>query len=50
MILLLALRWVLNEDNKRRDSEPIDDTYDNVYIEKVSDDGATETVKLDKVY
>ena len=49
MSLLLTIRYVLSSENKRRDNEPIDDSYDDVYIEKVGKDGQTERIKVDKV-
>lgn len=49
MGLLLAIRYLLSSENKRRDNEPVDDTYDDVYIEKVGLDGVVEKVKVDKV-
>ena len=49
MSLLLTIRYVLSSENKRRDDEPIDGTYDDVYIEKLSKDGQTERIKVDKV-
>jgi len=49
MTLLLAIRYILSSENRRRDNEPIDDTYDDVYIEKVGNDGQMERIKVDKV-
>ena len=49
MTLLLAIRYILSSENRRRDNEPIDDTYDDVYIEKVCNDGQMERIKVDKV-
>lgn len=34
-------------ENKRRDREPLDQTYDNVYLERMND-GLIEKVKVDK--
>jgi hypothetical protein len=31
MCLLFAIRVLLSRENKRRDAEPVDDTYDNVF-------------------
>lgn len=45
MILILVLRFYLARQNTKRDSEPRDTTYDDVYIEK---DGE-KSVKVDKV-
>ena len=36
-------------ENKRRDAEPIDTTYDDVYLEVKGSDGVMEKVKVDKV-
>ena len=49
MSLLLTIRYVLSSENKRRDNEPIDDTYDDVYIERIGKEGQTERIKVDKV-
>ena len=32
-----------------RDAEPYDDRYDNVYIERVNEDGTVEEFKVEKV-
>jgi len=50
MALLLTIRYVLSSENKRRDNEPIDDSYDDVYIEKVGKDGQAERIKVDKEF
>ena len=39
----------MSSENKRRDMEPQDETYDDVYIERVGKGGETERVKVDKV-
>ena len=51
MSLLLIIRYVLSTENKRRDREQLDkdDSYDDVYIERVGKDGQVERVKVDKV-
>lgn len=47
---MFAIRYVLSAENKRRDAEPFDDTYDEVYIEKaIGEDGEMVKVKVDKV-
>lgn len=48
-VILLVIRFLLRRENKRRDSEPADDTYDDVYIEVVDADGKTVQKKIDKV-
>jgi len=50
IVILLAIRWHLAAENKRRDAEPVDDTYDNVYIERMTKDGVIEKVKVDKEF
>ncbi|KAF8900479.1 MFS general substrate transporter [Gymnopilus junonius] len=50
MGLLLAIRYLLSSENKRRDSEPVNETYDDVFIDKVGPDGAVEKVKVDKEF
>ena len=49
MTLLLVIRCVLSTENKRRDQEQLDDSYDDVYIERMGKDGQVERVKVDKV-
>jgi hypothetical protein len=48
IVLLVALRTYLAAENKRRDAEGVDDTYDNVYIQRTTEDGGSEKVKIDK--
>jgi len=49
MLLLVLMRWYLARENKRRDNEVADDSYDNVYIEKVVD-GAKVKIKIAKEF
>ncbi len=49
MALLLGIRFLLNRENKRRENEPSDDSFDDVYIERLTADGQREMVKVDKV-
>uniref|UniRef100_A0A0W0GE50 Major facilitator superfamily (MFS) profile domain-containing protein n=1 Tax=Moniliophthora roreri TaxID=221103 RepID=A0A0W0GE50_MONRR len=49
-ILLFVLRTILAMENKRRESEEHDETYDNVYITHIKADGATEEKKVDKAF
>ncbi|GLB38572.1 putative major facilitator superfamily protein [Lyophyllum shimeji] len=49
MALMLAIRWHLSRENQLRDREPVDHSYDNVYIERTVD-GVTEKVKVDKEF
>ncbi|KZT19109.1 MFS general substrate transporter [Neolentinus lepideus HHB14362 ss-1] len=48
--LLLVIRWVLARENKRRDAEPRDETYDEVYIESVDEKGNVVETKVDKEF
>lgn len=48
-VLLLALRFMLVRENKKRDSAPRDTKYDEVYITKTTDSGAEEEKKVDRV-
>ncbi|KAK7684372.1 hypothetical protein QCA50_012319 [Cerrena zonata] len=49
-ILLLILRYLFNKENKRRDAEPHDTTYDEVYIEVMGPEGKIVQKKVDKEY
>ncbi|KAL4243596.1 MFS transporter superfamily protein [Abortiporus biennis] len=49
-LTLLTIRFILNAENKRRDAEPVDTTYDNIYIEVVTPEGKTVQKKVDKEY
>jgi hypothetical protein len=46
---MLYLRWMMNRENKRRDNEPRDTTYDEVYIERDNGDGTIDKIRVDKV-
>jgi len=46
IVILLTIRFVLSRENKRRDSEPRDETYDNVYVTRETADGKKVTVKV----
>ncbi|KAF5343546.1 hypothetical protein D9758_012942 [Tetrapyrgos nigripes] len=50
MALVMTIRFVLNRENKKRDMEPHDDTYDDVYIERMGPEGKTEEVKVEKEF
>jgi len=40
---------MLARENKKRDAEEHDTTYDNIVVEEKLDDGTTEMKKVDKV-
>lgn len=46
---MLVIRYTLARENKRRDAEPVDETYDDVYIEVVNADGKRVEKKVSKV-
>ncbi|KAK0210341.1 MFS general substrate transporter [Desarmillaria ectypa] len=50
MSLLLTIRFLLSRENKRRNTESTDDTYGDVYIERLTSDGEKEMVKVDKEF
>lgn len=50
MALMLIIRHLLVAENKRRDEEPRDDTYDEVYIESVTKEGESVKMKVDKEF
>ncbi|KAJ7851188.1 MFS general substrate transporter [Mycena leptocephala] len=53
MVLVLAIRFLLIAENKRRDAEPTrDGGYDDVYVERPAGDGSgrMEKVKVDKEF
>jgi ACS family allantoate permease-like MFS transporter len=49
MSLLFAIRVLLSRENKLRDAEPLDDSYDNVFLTKIDQDGKSVEMKVPKV-
>lgn len=49
MFLLFAIRVLLSRENKRRDAEPVDDTYENVFLTKIDQDEKRVEMKVPKV-
>ncbi len=49
ILTLLGIRYLLSTENRRRDAEPVDTTYADVYIERLKEDGVMEKVRVDKV-
>ena len=47
--LMLIIRWLLNRENRLRDAEPVDDTYDDVYVAVAGPDGTIVEKKVSKV-
>ncbi|KAI0289618.1 MFS general substrate transporter [Russula brevipes] len=50
MILLFIIRVLLARENKRRDAEPPDDSFDNVYVVRIDEDGNRSEVKVSKEF
>ncbi|GAW03136.1 MFS general substrate transporter [Lentinula edodes] len=50
IILLMIIRAYLANENRRRDAEPLDTSYDDVYTELMGSDGVMEKVKVDKEF
>ncbi|KAJ7268564.1 major facilitator superfamily domain-containing protein [Mycena rebaudengoi] len=53
MTLMLVIRYILAAENKRRDAEPsVNDGYDDIFIERLADDGSgrMEKIKVDKAF
>lgn len=48
-VLLLLIRWYLVNENAKRDHEPHDATYDDVYVTRASKDGESTAYQVDKV-
>lgn len=49
MALLFSIRVLLARENKRRDAEPADDIYDDIYVMRVDEDGNRTEAKVSKV-
>lgn len=48
-ILILCLRYMLHSENKRRDGEQRDETYDDVYLKQETKEGILSEKHIDKV-
>ncbi|KAH7927987.1 MFS general substrate transporter [Leucogyrophana mollusca] len=49
-LLLLVLRALLARENRKRDAEPVEETDDEFFIERVTEDGKRVEVKVDKEF
>ena len=47
--LLFTIRVLLSRENKRRDAEPRNDAYDNVFLTKIDQDGKRVEMRISKV-
>ncbi|PBK93896.1 MFS general substrate transporter [Armillaria gallica] len=50
ILTLLGIRYLLSTENRRRDAEPVDTAYADVYIERLKEDGVMEKVRVDKEF
>ena len=48
-LLILLLRFMLAAENRRRDAEKRDDTFDDIYLSKELSDGSKEEKRVDRV-
>lgn len=46
VVLLSSIRFLLAHENKRRDAEPPDYSYGDVYVMKTDDEGRRVEVKV----
>ena len=49
VVLLFSIRVLLARENKRRDAEPRDDSFDDVHVVRIDEDGKRTEVKVSKV-
>jgi MFS transporter, ACS family, allantoate permease len=49
MVLMFSIRVLLARENKRRDAEPPDDSYDEVYVVRIDEEGNRVEVKVSRV-
>ena len=49
MVLLFSIRVLLARENERRDAEPPDNSYDDVYVARIDEEGNRVEVKVSKV-
>ena len=49
VVLLFSIRVFLARENKRRDAEPRDDSFDDVHVVRIDEDGKRTEVKVSKV-
>jgi hypothetical protein len=47
--LMLIIRFILARENKLRDAESKDDTYDDVYLKVITEDGKCVERRISKV-
>jgi hypothetical protein len=47
--ILFCIRVILARENKRRDAEPQDDSFDDIHVVEIDEDGNRVEVKVSKV-
>ncbi|KAF8480327.1 MFS general substrate transporter [Russula ochroleuca] len=50
MVLLFSIRVLLARENKRRDAEPLGDSFNDVYVVRIDEDGNRTEVKVSKEF
>jgi ACS family allantoate permease-like MFS transporter len=48
-VVFFSIRVLLARENKRRDAEPPDNSYDDVYVARIDEEGNRVEVKVSKV-
>ena len=48
-VLLFSIRVLLARENRRRDAKPRDDSFDDVHVVRINEDGKRSEVKVSKV-
>ncbi|KAJ7611732.1 MFS general substrate transporter [Roridomyces roridus] len=46
IVTLLGIRFYMAAQNKKREEEPVDETYDHVYVQNSTDSGAPEKIDM----
>ena len=49
LVLLFSIRVLLARENKRRDAEPPDNSFDDIHVVRINEDGKRTEVKVSKV-
>ncbi|KAH9991575.1 MFS general substrate transporter [Russula vinacea] len=50
VVLMFSIRVLLARENKRRETEPPDDSFDDVHVVKIDEDGMRTEVKVSKEF
>jgi hypothetical protein len=49
LVLLFSIRVFLARENKRRDAEPPDHSFDDIHVVRINEDGKRTEVRVSKV-